>query len=216
MAESITSEQVNWGKGDSFAGRSRTPALAWPQGRAPAKLIRTRVLASKLWLPLFWRGACACPEPQSPSDSPGAPERTSWGRSGVSGHAPQKPEDRGGAAGWGRAPGPTQLLPQPAWSHWFAVVPLEKGFWGLKKSPKPLLFWEVRVLRRLGFHSLLCPNCCVMLGNFFHSLGLELPLNSGGTDWSRGSDPWPCTRSPGVPLPQFHFSDQKLWGRPRC
>lgn len=58
---------MNWGKGDSFAGRSRTPALAWLQGRAPAKLIRTRVPASRLWLPLFWRGVCACLKPQAAS-----------------------------------------------------------------------------------------------------------------------------------------------------
>lgn len=75
-------------------------------------------------------------------------------------------------------PGPTSLL----WN-------LGRKASGLEKSPKPLPFWEVRVLRRLGFLSLLCPNCCVMLGNFIHSLGLELPLNSRGTDWSSGSDP---------------------------
>lgn len=76
-------------------------------------------------------------------------------------------------------------------------ISFEERLRGLEESQKPPLCWEVRVLRRLAFHPLTSPNCCVMLGNFSHPLGLELPLSSGGAGCSSGSYPWPCINTPG-------------------
>lgn len=71
MAESITSEHMNQGKGDSFAVGFPDPCLGLATGSCFCQADKNGGAGIQALVAIVLERCVACPEPQSPSDSPG-------------------------------------------------------------------------------------------------------------------------------------------------